>query len=198
MRSRAGVLLLLLAPALAAQPRTGLRDMSGLFEGLVERVDPAVVQVVTRGFAPAGEDGPIVQARRGNGSGVLVDPSGYIVTNAHVVGVARRVQVLLPQPAAPDAPKHSILKPVGKLVNAEVVGQDRQTDIAVLKVDAGRLTALPFGDSEAIRQGQVVFAFGSPFGLENSVSLGVVSSVARQVRAEDPMIYVQTDAAINP
>ncbi|MDX2151105.1 MAG: trypsin-like peptidase domain-containing protein [Bryobacteraceae bacterium] len=192
-------ILLLVAPVLLAQRTRGeLREMSGLFESLVERVDPAVVQVITRGFAPASESSFTVQTRRGSGSGVIVDPSGYIVTNAHVVGVARRVQVLLPQPAAADAPKRSILKPTGKLLNAEVVGQDRQTDIAVLKVDAGPLTALPFGDSEAIRQGQLVFAFGSPFGLENSVSQGVVSSVARQVRSEDTMIYVQTDAAINP
>jgi serine protease Do len=78
------------------------------------------------------------------------------------------------------------------------VGLDRETDIAVLKIEAKGLPFLRFGDSEQIRQGNLVFAFGSPFGLENSVTMGVVSSVARQVQPDDSMIYIQTDATINP
>jgi serine protease Do len=81
---------------------------------------------------------------------------------------------------------------------AQLVGLDRETDIAVLKIEAKGLPSLQFGDSEQIRQGNLVFAFGSPFGLENSVTMGVVSSVARQVRQDDSMIYIQTDATINP
>ena len=78
------------------------------------------------------------------------------------------------------------------------MGLDRETDVAVLKVEQTGLPALEFGDSEALHQGQIVLAFGSPLGLENSASLGVVSAVARQLKADDAMIYVQTDASINP
>jgi serine protease Do len=78
------------------------------------------------------------------------------------------------------------------------VGADAETDLAVLKVDADGLPALPLGDSDDLRQGQLVLAFGSPLGLENSASMGIVSSVARQLAPEARMIYVQTDASINP
>jgi serine protease Do len=128
---------------------------------------------------------------------VIVSPDGFVITNAHVIGTSRRIQVLLPQKS--ETPNgSSILKPSGKPVVAEVIGIDRETDVAVLKIPGQNLPYATWGDSESIRQGQIVFAFGSPFGLENSVSMGIVSSVARQVRPEDPMIYIQTDAAINP
>jgi serine protease Do len=174
-------------------------DFSAMLQDLVVQVDPAVVQVLTRGFASQ-EDGEtsLLRSRRGNGSGVVVDPSGYIVTNAHVVGNARDVQVLLPELADGEQPFSSVIKPSGRLLPAQVVGMDRETDIAVLKIAGDNLPHLRFADSEKVRQGQVVIAFGSPFGLENSVTMGIVSSVARQVRTDDPMIYMQTDAAINP
>lgn len=174
--------------------------MSEQFEALAAHVDYSIVQIVTRGYAPASESGPpMLQAQRGSGSGVIVDPAGYIITNAHVVGAMRRVQVLLPQ-ASDKKVSRSVLKPGAKVLNATVLGTDRETDIAVLKVEPpnGPLAYLPWGDSEQLRQGQLAFAFGSPFGLENSVTMGIISSVARQVRPDDPMIYIQTDAAINP
>ena len=198
------VLLLACAPPARPQGRpasagSSLRGLSQLFQDLVERVDPAVVQIITRGYAASEEEGSqLLRTRRGNGSGVIVDKDGYVVTNAHVVGSARRVEVLLPQPAEERLRFRSVINPAGKLVPAKVVGVDRETDIAVLKIEEKNLQVLAFGDSEKVRQGQIVIAFGSPFGLENSVTMGVVSSVARQVRPDDPMIYIQTDAAINP
>jgi len=75
---------------------------------------------------------------------------------------------------------------------------DRDSDLAVLKVDKTGLSFLSLGDSDLLRQGQLVMAFGNPLGLENSVSMGVVSSVARQIKPDDTMIYIQTDAPINP
>jgi serine protease Do len=75
---------------------------------------------------------------------------------------------------------------------------DLETDLAVLKMEGARLPYLELGDSEALRPGEIVFAFGSPLGLDNSVTMGVVSSIARQLRPDDPMIYIQTDASINP
>jgi serine protease Do len=192
---------LLIAGVAAAwgQPPAALRGLSKQFEDLADRVDPAVVQIVTRGFGAAGDaPGTLLRTQRGSGSGVIVDPAGYILTNAHVVGGARSVQVLLPQPSEDTSPGHSLLKPTGKLVSATVLGVDRETDVAVLKIPGENLPALPLGDSERLRQGEIVFAFGSPLGLENSVTMGVVSAVARQVRSDDPMVYIQTDAAINP
>lgn len=182
-----------------AQSGSPLRQLSNLIQDVAARVDPAVVQVLTKGLAPA-EGGSVgaVRAQRGNGSGVIVDAEGYVITNAHVIGATRRVEVLLPQRAEVGMARTSVLKPAGKLVQAEVVGVDRETDIAVLKIAEKGLAHLPLGDSEAVRQGEVVLAFGSPFGLENSVSMGVVSSVARQLQQDHPMIYIQTDAAINP
>src|SRR5205814_5597964 len=75
---------------------------------------------------------------------------------------------------------------------------DREADLAVLKVEADALPVLKLSDSDTLRQGQVVLAFGNPLGLENSVSIGVVSSVGRQIKPDDPMVYIQTDAPINP
>ncbi|HYZ83195.1 MAG TPA: trypsin-like peptidase domain-containing protein, partial [Bryobacteraceae bacterium] len=191
-------LVLLVCRPLTAQSGPGsLPALSRMFQELVDRVDPAVVQILTRRL-DSGDDRQLVRTSRGTGSGVMVDPEGYIVTNAHVVGGAEDVQVLVHEPADKNEPAHSILKRAGRLVTAKVIGQDRETDLAVVKIDGKNFPHLPFGDSESLRQGQLVFAIGSPFGLENSVTMGVVSSVARQVRPDDPMIYIQTDAAINP
>jgi serine protease Do len=84
------------------------------------------------------------------------------------------------------------------MVDAQVVGVDPETDLAVLKIQEKGLPVLALGDSDELRPGQVVLAFGSPLGLENSVTMGVVSSVARQLEPDDPMVYIQTDASINP
>ena len=180
------------------QTRVSLKNLSASFESLSERVSPAVVQVLTTAYAPSPEGSGIVSPRRAGGSGVVLDADGYIVTNAHVVDGAQRVQVRLGLLQDQAAEWHSILKPRGTLIPATVLGIDRETDLAILKVDYPGLVALELGDSDDLRQGELVLAFGSPFGLENSVSMGIVSSVARQLRPEDPMIYVQTDATINP
>ena len=132
------------------------------------------------------------------GSGVILDSAGYIVTNAHVVERARLVQVLLASPVADPGPGRSILRPKGRRIKADIVGRDDETDLAVLKIERQDLPALPLADSDLLRAGQIVIAFGSPLGLRNSASLGVISATARQLRSDDPMIYIQTDASINP
>ncbi len=190
---------LLVSLSAAAQTAASLPAISQGFQALTERVNPAVVQVITRGFSTEEEgSGTFVRASRGSGSGVVVDPAGYIITNAHVVGFSRRVEVLLPQRSDMEMRHHSVLKAGGKLLAADVIGVDKEADLAVLKIAEAGLPHLPFSDSEKLRQGHLVFAFGSPFGLDNSVTMGVVSSMARQLHADDPMIYIQTDAAINP
>jgi serine protease Do len=188
-------------PAFAQTSRSPqtLDSLSVAFEDLSRRVSPSVVQVVVTGYGAMDEEAPSADAllglRRTGGSGVILDATGYIVTNSHVIEGARRVQVLLPRPAGASV---SILRPRAQAVDAVIVGIDEETDLAVLKVNEKNLPALTLADSDTLRQGQLVFAFGSPLGLENSVSMGIVSAVGRQLELDDPMVYVQTDAPINP
>jgi serine protease Do len=161
-----------------------------------------VVQIRAVAYGPiaGGPTGPsaLLGTQRSTGSGVIVSADGFIVTNAHVIEGGRRFLVVLPRPAAAGVPQRSALAPVSQEVPATVVGTDPETDLAVLKV---ALTDLPFarlGDSDSLAPGQVVLAFGSPFGLASSVTMGVVSAVSRQFRDEDRMIYIQTDTPINP
>ena len=188
-------------PAAPASPATkGLAQLSDEFGSLVTSVGPSVVQIVAIGYGgitPEGETTgtSVVRQRAAGGSGVILHPDGYIVTNAHVVAYARRVRVTVPTLSISST---SIVRPAGRTRDATIVGIDRETDLAVLKIDEKGLPALPLGDSDRLRQGNLVLAFGSPLGLENSVTLGVVSAVGRQRAPEDPMVYVQTDAPINP
>jgi serine protease Do len=193
------------ATAQAAQPRSspsrGLTELSQSLQDLAERVSPSVVQIFVTGYAEPDEDDqaasePVLE--RSSGSGVIVDPDGYIVTNAHVVERATRIEVELSLAATGSASGTSVLRRRGRVVGAQIVAIDHETDVAVVKIEAKALPVLAFGDSEALRPGQIVLAFGSPLGLESSVTLGVVSAVARQLTPEDPMIYIQTDAPINP
>jgi serine protease Do len=203
--------MLLGAPALAsaqtpaAPPPTAalsLGEMSDALEGLAADAAGAVVRIFTFRYGvpdrPGQSASDLVAKHRGSGSGVVLDPDGYIVTNAHVVAGARRIQVLLQRPPSGTPEGKSILKGRGEVVGAQVVGIDRETDLAVLLVKTQGLPHLELGDSDEVAQGQIVLALGSPFGLQNSVTLGVVSSAARQLRVEDPAIYIQTDAPINP
>jgi serine protease Do len=194
----------------AASPiiRDSLHQLSDSIESLSHRVGLAVVQVFSTGYAIADEEADssdgttagLVTKQRSTGSGVILSTDGFILTNNHVVKNARRVRVQLASApddagAAPDSKLHAH----GKLLEAKVVGVDREADLAVLKVDAtAPLPVLKLADSDTLHQGQVVLAFGNPLGLQNSVSIGIVSSVGRQIKPDDPMVYIQTDAPINP
>ena len=131
------------------------------------------------------------------GSGFVVDAEGYIVTNAHVVSGARRVQVVLPADNA-DGTLATALSGKSSLLTARIVGLASELDLALLKVDDMKLPALPLATYSEIHQGETVFAFGSPAGLRNSLTHGLVSAVARQTDPDSPLIYIQTDAPINP
>jgi serine protease Do len=89
-------------------------------------------------------------------------------------------------------------KDPGAVADAKIIGVDQGTDLALIKVDRTGLTTLPFGDSDSLHQGDIVLAIGSPLGLKNSVSMGVVSAAARQINEDNPVPYIQTDASINP
>ncbi|HEV8039093.1 MAG TPA: trypsin-like peptidase domain-containing protein [Bryobacteraceae bacterium] len=185
----------------ATNPPVSLNDFSSSLENLVTRVRPSVVQIYSTGYATSEESdattASLLSKQHSTGSGIIVADDGYIVTNAHVVKGARRIQVRLPS-RSDLAGRNVTLQPEGKLVDAKLVGLDRDIDVAVVKIDKTGLPFLAFGDSNRIHQGELVMAFGSPLGLETSVSMGVVSSVARALHPDDMMVYIQTDAPINP
>ena len=190
--------LLVLAP-LALPAQLDLRSFDLALTTLSERIAPAVVQVISDAYSPLNESssGPVA-FEQSNGSGILLSADGYIVTNAHVVKGATRIQVILSH-SEPAPVRSSIIRPPGRRMVARLVGLDRETDLALLKIESA--TPLPYlalGDSDRLKQGQIVVAFGSPFGLQNSMSMGIISAVARQLEADDPMIYIQSDVSINP
>ncbi len=213
------VLVCLATCVCAAEDKSkALADFSGELERLAAAVAPAVVQVQVSGWCTPdrtpGEVAATLSSCRVVGSGVIVDPSGYIITNEHVVRNARRIRVMLtPKPAA-DGPAVSAKRqevdsvlvdanrePVGRrqVLDAVVVGANRESDIALLKIDASGLPAIPIHQTaRGPRQGEVVLAIGSPEGLDNTMTIGIVSAVGRQPHPDYPMLYIQTDAAINP
>ena len=176
-----------------------LRELNNAIEFLVRRVSPAVVQVLVTALGSVEAPGRagVLEREHILGSGVVVDSGGFILTNAHVVTGAQQVRVVLTEPTAGGEAGPAAALP-GPVLSARVIGVDKETDLAVLKVDTAGLPALGFGDSDRLRKGELVFAFGSPAGLANSVTMGVVSSTAREADPERPLVYIQTDAAINP
>jgi serine protease Do len=193
-------------PARAQSPDDSSSDtlhkLNESVDSLIKKVSPSVVQILVTGYGPL-EEGErsstsvIIGRQRAIGSGFVIDPSGYIVTNAHVVNGAQRVRVVLPL-MTNESSASAALSTRSNIVNARIVGVARDIDIALLKVDGVKLAALPLASFRKLRQGEVVFAFGSPEGLRNTVTMGVISAVARQTDLDSPMVYVQTDAPINP
>jgi serine protease Do len=180
-----------------------LRELNASVEDLTSRVSLSVVQVLVTGYGAVdehtdGETGLVIGRQRSIGSGAIIDPDGYIITNAHVVAGARHVQVVLHRDTTAEGPVRSLAQLSGQTVDARVVGTATDIDLALLKVDVAGLPALPLANYDAIRQGELVFAFGSPEGLRNSVTMGLVSAVARQPTPDSPTIFIQTDAPINP
>ena len=208
VRALCGSALFLLVhlPAAGAQSRDrstdALRKLNESVDALIKKVSPSVVQILVTGYGPLedaehGNTTAVIGRQRAIGSGFVIDPSGYIVTNAHVVKGAQRVQVVLP-PANADGSLDAALSTRTILMPARIVGVSSEIDLALIKVDADNLPALALATYRKLGQGEIVFAFGSPGGLRNTVTMGVVSAVARQTEPDSPMIYIQTDAPINP
>jgi S1-C subfamily serine protease len=150
--------------------------------GAVEAIRPSVVHVQVEGRR-AGSGG---QPVRGGGSGFVLTPDGLLVTNSHVIHGAARIEV-----SAPDGARRE----------ASLVGDDPDTDLAILKIDAPELRAARLGDSKRVRPGQLAIAVGSPFGFESTVTAGIVSACGRSMRSTSGRLIdkvIQTDAALNP
>jgi serine protease Do len=177
-----------------------LVQLNGALESLAAKVSPAVVQILVTGYGPLREEDKTQTAfivrQHAVGSGVIVDSHGYIMTNAHVVEGAERIRVALPLPTSDSGGQ----VPIGKrrILEARLIGQHKETDLALLKVDDNDLPTLSLVSQQRPRVGQLVFAIGSPEGLQNSVTMGVLSALARQADATKPITYLQTDAPINP
>ena len=203
------LILTSLAAAASAQttPKPAVQDelsrMNESVDALTKKVWPSVVQILVNSYGAHDPDGKggetslVVGRQRSVGSGFVIDAEGYIMTNAHVVSGAQRVQIVLPADNA-DGTLATALSGRMKLAPARIVGLATELDLALLKVDGLKLPALPLAHYSELRQGETVFAFGSPIGLRNSLTHGLVSAVARQVDPDSPAIYVQTDAPINP
>ena len=179
-----------------------LVQLNGALENLAAKVSPAVVQILVTGYGPLREreedrsQTAFIVRQHAVGSGVIVDSNGYIMTNAHVVEGAQTIRVALPLPMGDSGGQ----VPIGKrrILEARLLGQHKETDLALLKIDETDLPTLPLLSQQRPHVGQLVFAIGSPEGLQNSVTMGVVSALARQPDATKPLTYIQTDAPINP
>jgi serine protease Do len=189
-------------PARAAEPLwkesqgatvpADIARLNDFMHDLSERLKPSLVQVRVRRVAEPQAEGQEQQPpnpnapdeRRSSGSGFLIREDGYLVTNAHVVGDAERIQVRLSD---------------GRRFDARLVGLDDRVDLALLKVEATGLPVAQLGDSNRTRVGEFVLALGHPFGLEQTVSFGIVSRKGAPIQVASPGFeFIQTDAAVNP
>jgi Do/DeqQ family serine protease len=190
------LVLLSLAPLAGASAQSpAIADaarVSEAFADVAARVSPSVVTLRVEAPAPTraelpfpfgGGGGGGEGIARGAGSGVVIRPDGYVLTNNHVVEHATQIDVVLRD---------------GRVLSGEVVGTDRATDLAVVRVEASGLPALPFASSDRARVGEWVVAIGAPFGLEATVTAGVLSATGRGVGMNEIEDYLQTDASINP
>jgi len=171
-------------PVLSPEEETSISILQKTLVEVSEKVTPAVVNISTVRIVADFFLNPVPQ--QGLGSGVIFDPEGYILTNEHVVHQAKEIKVILPD---------------GREFEGEPVGLDTVTDLAVVKIKGENLPVAKLGDSKKIKVGEFCIAIGNPFGLQSTVTFGVISAADRSIRVEPEKVLenlIQTDAAINP
>ena len=175
-----------------------LTALDAEYTRLVQAVVPSVVSITTERRAPTQGPGavdsleflihnhrlpgPQDQVKTSLGSGVIVSREGHIITNHHVIANMDKIEVQLTD---------------GRILPAQLIGTDEQTDIAIVKISADKIEPLALGDSDDVRVGQMVFAVGNPFGLQETVTQGIISAKGRRAMADSGIEFLQTDAAVN-
>ena len=168
-------------------PPPEIARLNDFMNGLAERLKPPLVQIRVRRATETQAEGAepgTPEERRTSGSGFIIREDGYMVTNAHVVNDSERIQVKLGD---------------GRRFEGRLVGQDDRVDLALVKIEATGLPVAPLGDSNRLRVGEFVLALGAPFGLEQTVSFGIVSRKGAPLLIAAPGFdFIQTDAAVHP
>ena len=204
----AGVLFLLAGSRAqsVADSHDPLAELSRSLQRVIAKVAPTTVTLEVVAYVPPGDDDDNPASAQHEkrltkahviGSGVIVDPAGYIITNAHVVEGAKLLRVTLNETL-----RATHARTVGEFASTtfegHIIGVFKEADLALVKIEASGLPAMPFANSDVVQPGELVFAVGSPEGYGNSVSMGVVSAVGRDSGTDDGATFIQTDAAISP
>src|SRR6202167_2589353 len=183
-----------------------LKEFDQAIDQVAERAMQSVVEIEVTGYGvpesdkDQGQQGQqqTLERQRSLGSGVIVDPDGYIVTNNHVVAGALRIRVIIAPATVEMVSGNTKLGNPQRVYEAKLIGTTRYADVALIKIEAKDLPFIPLPEQFHFRLGQTVVAIGAPEGLDHTVTKGIISAVGRQPEVDRPMVYVQTDAPINP
>src|ERR1700691_2313290 len=180
-----------------------LKEYDQAIDQIAERAMQSVVEIEVTGYGvPEHEkdqgDQQALERQRSIGSGVIVDPDGYIITNNHVVAGALRIRAIIAPATVELVSGNTHLHNPQRVYEAKLIGPPRYADVAFIQVEAKDLPFIPLPQEFHFRLGQTVVAIGAPEGLDHTVTKGIISAVGRQPEVDRPMVYVQTDAPINP